>query len=244
MVLAVFNKSERVRKDYVHFATDDPQSGSVEVRELAPSSSGEAAPYLGGYKRSDVQHLEGRYVCFRSAFSTSEVINAYLISVHWDEGESSLCFEEQERIDAGHTQRGRVYIPDGRPFISFVTIEKGALRLIMVSRPEGNRSAHGIITTLSKPGSAGYIPTSGPIVLRRVIGKLPQLGFIQPGALDYDGYRAELEMVMPSSAFFATAHGTTFGADALPNVPPRDIGLAPAMEGAHAVRGAIECSDG
>jgi hypothetical protein len=27
--------------------------------------------------------------------------------------------------DAGHAQRGRVYIPDGRPFISFVTVERG-----------------------------------------------------------------------------------------------------------------------
>jgi len=36
------------------------------------------------------------------------------VDVRWDDAASCLTFEEKDRADAGHTQRGRVYIPDGR----------------------------------------------------------------------------------------------------------------------------------
>jgi hypothetical protein len=134
IVLAVFNKSEHIRKEIPLHSKDDPQLDYTEIEDIWPASVGKpASPRLGGYKRADVRHLEGRYVCFRPAFSTSEAINAYVISIEWDEQASCLTFEEQERVDAGRTQRGRVYVPADRPFINFVTVENGAVRLIMVS---------------------------------------------------------------------------------------------------------------
>ena len=42
-----------------------------------------------GYTRANVEALEGRYVCFRPAFSATDVISAYLMFVHWDEAESA-----------------------------------------------------------------------------------------------------------------------------------------------------------
>jgi hypothetical protein len=212
MVLAVFNKSERVRKDTAERAAEVPHtdipvhSAPSLAQDLeAPLPSGsEAALDLGCYTRASVESLEGRYVCFRPAFSSADVINAYLMFVHWDDAESCLTFEERERVDAGHTQKGRVYIPDGRPFMSFVTVEKGAMRLIMVSRPEGNEPARGLVITSSNPGGAHFTPASAPIVLRRVVDQTPQLGYIGPGAPDYEAYRRELEIVMPAFGFFAT----------------------------------------
>jgi hypothetical protein len=216
MVLAVFNKSERVRKEAAARAADDPHTGIPELS--APSlvddfdapalpSRSEAAQNFGGYSRSDVQALEGLYVCSRPAFSSPGVINAYLIDVRWNDAASCLTFEEQGRVDAGHTQKGRVYIPDGRPFMSFVTVERGALRLIMVSRPKGKEPARGLIMTLSNPGGTHFTPASAPIVLTRVIDKVPQLGFIRPGTsnYDYDMYCRELDAVMPAFGCFATA---------------------------------------
>jgi hypothetical protein len=210
VVLAVFNKSERIRKDTAEHAAKNPQTdihalSLADDLEAALPSGSEAAHDLGRYTRASVEALEGRYVCFRPTFSSANVINAYLIAVHWDEAESCLTFEERERVDAGHTQKGRVYIPDGRPFMSFVTVEKGAMRLIMVSRPESNEPARGLVTTLSNPAGAHFTPASAPIVLRRVIDQTPQLGFIQPGAPDYEAYRRELEMVTPAFGFFAAA---------------------------------------
>jgi hypothetical protein len=229
MVLAVFNKSERIRKDTAERAAEDPHTdiplhcapsiaGDLEVP--LPSRS-EAAHDLGGYTRASVEALEGRYVCFRPAFSRADVINAYLMSVHWDETASCLMFEERERVDAGHTQKGRVYIPDGRPFMNFVTVEKGAIRQIMVSRPESNEPARGLIITLSNPGGAHFTPASAPIVFRRVVDQTPHLGFIWPGTPDYEAYRRELEMVMPAFGFFASAPRPISDTES----PPRPLDL-------------------
>jgi hypothetical protein len=213
MVLAVFNKSQQVRKEVAARAADDLNAGAlafpappVEILDtpVLPQRP-EAAPSLGGYRRADVEVLEGRYVCFRPAFTSTDVINAYLIVVHWDEAASCLVFEEQDRVDSGHLQTGRVYIPDGRPFMSFVTVEKGALRLIMVSRSDGRESARGLIMTLSSPSGTQFIPASAPIVLCRIVDEIPQLGFVRPGSPDYDRYCEELEKVVSAYGFFAPA---------------------------------------
>jgi hypothetical protein len=129
--------------------------------------------------------------------------------VRWDDAESCLTFEEEGRADAGHTQRGRVYIPDGRPFISFVTVERGAIRLITVSRPEKQVPARGLIMTLSNPSGMQFTPASAPVVLRRVENNVTQLGFISPGAPDYDAYRRELETVIPAFGFFTESLAKT-----------------------------------
>ncbi|MDD1535867.1 hypothetical protein DCM78_18440 [Bradyrhizobium sp. WBOS04] len=213
MVLAVFNESERIRKVTAERASDPRKDFPVHEApsiagglESQMSSGSDAARDLGCYARASVEALEGDYICFRPAFSKAEIISAYLIGVHWDETESCLMFEERERVDAGHTQRGRVYIPEGRPFLNFVTLEMGAIRLIMVSRPEkSSEPARGLITTLSNPGGAQFTPASAPIVLRRVVDHIPRLGFIRPGSPDYESYRQELEMVVPAFGVFAPA---------------------------------------
>lgn len=233
LVLAMFNKSERVRKDTAERAAEIPHAdipfhyapSVAEDLEVPLPPRSEAAHDLGCYTRASVEALEGRYVCFRPAFSSADVINAYLMSVHWDETACCLMFEERERVDAGHTQKGRVYIPDGRPFMSFVTVEKGAIRLIMVSRPEGNESARGLIITLSNPGGAHFTPASAPIVLRRAVDQAPQLGFIRPGAPDYEAYRRELEMVTPAFGFFAAAPQPISDTESPPLGPPQDVRL-------------------
>jgi hypothetical protein len=202
----------------------DARSLAEDLEVPLPPGS-EAAHDLGCYTRASVEALEGRYVCFRPAFSSADVVNAYLMSVHWDETASCLMFEERERVDAGHTQKGRVYIPDGRPFMSFVTVEKGAIRLIMVSRPESNEPARGLIVTLSNPGGAHFTPASAPIVLRRVVDQTPQLGYIRLGAPDYEAYRRELETVMPAFGFFAAAPRLISDTEPPPVGSPQDVRL-------------------
>jgi hypothetical protein len=164
---------------------------------------------MGGYTRANIAGLEGKYLCFRPAFSLNGVINAYVLTLRWDEAESCLMFEEHERVDASHTQRGRVYVPDGKPFMSLVTIERGAVRLIMVSRPDEKSPGRGLITTLSNPGGMNFTPVSAPVVLKRIANSLPQTGFIKPDSADYVSYRQELEAVMPAYGFFASASGVS-----------------------------------
>ena len=160
----------------------------------------EADRNLGGYSRASVEALEGDYVCVRPAFTSADVIAAYVIVIRWDEAASCLTFEERDRVDAGHMQRGRVYIPEDRLLMSFVTAEKGALRLIMVSRPKGEEDARGLIMTLSNPGGVRFTPVSAPIVLKRIVGEIPQLGFIRPDAPEFDTYRQALRLSRPISA--------------------------------------------
>jgi hypothetical protein len=231
LVLAMFNRSERVRKETAERAAKDRHTAiplhyapslAEDLKAPFPSSAND----LGCYTRASVEALEGRYVCFRPAFSSADVINAYLMAIHWDENESCLTFVERERVDAGHTQMGRVYIPDGRPFMSFVTIEKGAVRLIMVSRPESNEPARGLIITLSNPGGAHFTPASAPIVLRRIVDQTPQLGYIRTGAPDYEAYRRELETVMPAFGFFAAAPRPISETESPPVKPPQDVRLS------------------
>lgn len=79
-----------------------------------PLASAEVSPeFLGGYSRLNAEELEGCYICFRPGFSVPNLITAYVVVIRWDEAKSCLMFEEQGRADAAHTQRGRVYIPDG-----------------------------------------------------------------------------------------------------------------------------------
>src|SRR6266542_2491478 len=187
-----------------------------ELDSAAPSRADVATRNYGGYTHANVTHLEGRYVCFRPAFTSAGVISAYLMDLRWDDAASCLTFEERDREDAGHTQRGRVYLPDGRPFMNFVTVGGGGIRLITVSRPGERESARGLIMTLSNPSGMQFTPASAPIVLRRVTDRIPQLGFLQPGAPDYDYYRRELEAVAPAFGFFASAPQPPTAADTRP----------------------------
>ena len=80
--------------------------------------------------------------------------------------------------------------------------------------------------TLSNPGGMHFTPVSAPIVLRRIVDKVPQLGFIRPDAPDYESYRRELEAVAPAFGFFATAPRPAAGAEARPAAPAEHARLS------------------
>jgi hypothetical protein len=233
IVLAAFHRAEAVRKDFAARAVTNVRTHIPEILapplaaglEVALPSGSKAPQSLGGSTRSETEKLEGRYVCFRPAFTSANVINAYIIVVRWDEAASCLIFEEQDRVDVGYSQMGRVYIPDGRPFMSFVTIDNGAMRLIMTSRPEGHEPARGLLMTLSNRDGRHYTPSSAPIVIRRVLEETPQLGFIRPGAPDYDSYRRDIAAVMPAFGFFAMTP-LRESADQAITVKPADLALS------------------
>jgi len=212
MVLWQFKRSERARlADAVH-AAEAARAGVPGLAALkppegldpaAPSRTGLAAQAYGGYSYEKVRDLVGTYVCFRPAFTAPDVISSYLIDLHWDKETSCLTFDEQDREDVAHTQRGRVYMPEGRPFMSFVTVEGGGIRLVTVSLPSKGESARGLIMTLSNPSGMQFTPASAPIVLRRVTERKAPLGFIRADAPEYESYRQELAAVVPAFGLFA-----------------------------------------
>ena len=111
--------------------------------------------------------------------------------------------------------------------MNLVTLEKGAIRLIMVSRPKvRDEPARGLVTTLSNPDGAQFTPASAPIVLKRLVDHMPQLGFVRPGAPDYETYRRELEMVMPVFGFFAPAPRADTSTELRPTGAQHDFQLS------------------
>jgi uncharacterized protein YneF (UPF0154 family) len=192
----------------------------------APTKPGVAAQIYGGYSYESVSDLVGGYICFRPALTAAGVISAYLIDVHWDKETSCLTFDEKDREDAAHAQRGRVYIPDGRQFMSLVTVEGGSIRLVTVSRPAEGKTARGLIMTLSNPSGIQFTPASAPIVLRRLADQKPRLGFIRPDAPEFESYRAELAAVAPAFGFFAGAPQTAPSADARPTAAAEEARLS------------------
>ncbi len=156
---------------------------------------------IGGYTEEAAKELEGRYVCFRPSFSDAGTITAYLVIIRWDETHVCLTFEEHSRPDGAHTQRGMVYLPNGKPFLSLMTIDKGSVRLLMVCRPvEG--IARGVILTLSTPRGTHFIPVAAPVVLRRLGEETPTLGFVRPDMPDYNLYYVQLTSVVPDFGNF------------------------------------------
>jgi hypothetical protein len=172
---------------------------------VAPSTT-VASMNLGGYARVSVAEVEGRYVCFRPVFGNASIINAYLITIGWDQAHVCLTFEEQERYDKLYTHKGQVYVPGDKPFMSLVTVDKGAVRLLMVTRPDGDGLARGLVVTLSNPESLHFVPAVAPIVLRRATDPLPQLGFVHPGSPDYGLYFSQLSGVMPDFGRFTNVY--------------------------------------
>jgi hypothetical protein len=70
----------------------------------------------------------------RPAFAAPGTIVAFRTDILWDPEWPSLLFEERERPDSQFAHRGRLYIPASSMFIHFVSLTKGAMRMIMFRR--------------------------------------------------------------------------------------------------------------
>jgi hypothetical protein len=201
LVLAMFKKA---RQETSAKVADAENVEASYGRHATPAQSQCADKPLGGYPRANVEDLEGTYVCFRPMFANPDIVNAYLVKIHWDPKQSCLAFEETKRADTAYVQQGKIYIPDGKPFMNLVTTEKGDVRLITVSRPDAQGVARGLIMTLSVPGGVSFVPASVPIVLRRLGNQdTPKLGFVKPDDSDYTLYRSELLGVLPDFGVLA-----------------------------------------
>ena len=181
--------------------SDDPLTDfTTETVQSGPRG---AIKDVGGYTRENATEIEGQYICFRPGFSNPALINAYNLAIRWDDRLACLVFEERDRADRMHSQYGQVFIPDGKPFISLVTIAKGAVRLITVSRPDDNGTARGVMLTFSNPKGVNFIPACAPIVLQRIGNQKLKVGLVTPEAPEYKDYFEQLNSVFPDFGVFA-----------------------------------------
>ncbi|MCB1509948.1 MAG: helix-turn-helix transcriptional regulator [Hyphomicrobiaceae bacterium] len=158
-----------------------------------PGASSDMAPvYMGAYTRAAVDHYIGSYLTLRPSFTMPDTIFAFRTDITWDDAWPSLVFEERNRPDAPYSHRGRVHVPPSSQYIHFVSLTKGAMRMIVLTQFAHSQPMRGLITTLSKSG-ATIRPVSAPISYMRIESTdQPEYGEIRADSAAYAGYRAEL----------------------------------------------------
>lgn len=166
---------------------------TAQPMELKGEGGVVAPVYMGAYTRAAVDHYIGSYLTIRPAFAKPDALVAYRTDIIWDPEWPSLLFEERERPDAPFSHRGRLYIPASSMFIHFVSLTKGAMRMILVSQIDQQGEMRGLITTLNKQ-RAMFMPVSAPIIyIKRQDFKGTTLGEIPAKSADYQAYKALLE---------------------------------------------------
>jgi hypothetical protein len=156
----------------------------------------EAAADLGGYTLRTVQELIGEYFFVRPSFSNPSRLIGYLVEILWDEKQACLVFNETFRPDPTYQQRGNVYIPFGRPFLTLVTMYNGMIRTVMVSQPDGAGVLRGIICTLHNAQSTYFLPATAPVILKKLKSVAGQkFGYIEPQDDAYSDLKAMLDSV-------------------------------------------------
>jgi hypothetical protein len=166
---------------------------TVQPMELKGDGGVVAPTYMGAYTRAAVDHYIGSYLTLRPAFAKPDSIVAYRTDIVWDPEWPSLLFEERDRPDAPFSHRGRLYIPASSMFIHFVSLTKGAMRMVLVSQIDQGGEMRGLITTLNKQ-RAMFVPVSSPIVyVKQAEFKSAALGELTPKSAAYAGYKALLQ---------------------------------------------------
>jgi len=162
---------------------------AAQPMELKGEGGVVAPVYMGAYTRAAVDQYIGSYLTIRPAFAKPDAIVAYRTDIVWDPEWPSLLFEERDRPDAPFSHRGRLYIPASSMFIHFVSLTKGAMRMILVSQLDQAGEMRGLITTLNKQ-RAMFVPVSSPIVyIKRQEFKSTALGELLPKSADYTAYK-------------------------------------------------------
>ena len=195
----LFDVSMVLGLDFDHLRADwngEPTYYDVpsDVPGQPAGNGGDVAPiYMGAYTKPAVDHLIGTYVTLRPGFAFPNLVVAYQTDISWDPAWPSLVFEEWNRPDPAYNHRGRLHIPSSSMFMHFVSLTKGAMRMIIVSQLDQHGLMRGLITTVSKNGAI-VVPVSAPIVyLKDEDPADDAFGEIRPGHPKFEAYRGHLD---------------------------------------------------
>ena len=175
---------ERVRSSWLRDDRNELVEGGLEA-QIAPV-------HMGAYARAAVDHYIGSYLTVRPSFSLPDGVMAYRTDISWDERSPSLAFEELDRPDKPYANRGRLHISAASTYVHLISSNKGATRMVVVSRPDATGHMRGLITTMHKQ-RAHFLPVSAPIAyIRHQDFKGVLLGEIAGGQAVDAGYRQVL----------------------------------------------------
>jgi hypothetical protein len=155
---------------------------------------------MGGYTLKTAKPYIGEYIYVRPAFENPSNLLVYEIEIGWED--NYLFFQEKNRKDARHTQRGKVYLPPSSPVVNLVTIAEGYIRHIILSQIDNDGIMRGLIQTLFNPFANAYIPASAPVVMRRKTSISNfQLGTLDEKHRDYKIHRDLIEQAAKNDFF-------------------------------------------
>ena len=140
------------------------ESRPSRVPASVAGGSEKARPEWGGYSKSAVADLIGSYLVLRAAFKTPGNIVVYATDMFWDDAEGGLIFQERDRLDARHSHRGHVRLPNMSMYMYLVSGENGWLRSVTLSVLDVSREMHGVLSTLHNVAGAMYVPVATPVV--------------------------------------------------------------------------------
>jgi hypothetical protein len=114
--------------------------------------------------------------------------------VEWSEDAGHLVFKESKRLDSDFQQMGHVSMPHLSGHIYFVTNEAGQYRMMVLGRPNIDRSMFGILVTLQVGHGSQLVPVSCPVVLLHA-ERHPDmpLGLVEAPSPEYRTYRSLLD---------------------------------------------------
>ncbi len=165
-----------------------------EPETAASAGSEMARPEWGGYAKSSVAHMIGSYLVLRSAFKTPGNLVTYATDMFWDDAEGGLIFQERDWLDARHSHRGHVRLPNMSMYMFLVSGENGWLRSVTLSVLDVSNEFHGILTTLHNTAGMMFVPVSTPVVyLKRENFDQDKFGEITPDDATYEAYLAALK---------------------------------------------------
>jgi hypothetical protein len=175
-------------------ATAEPAAPLREPDVAATGGSEKARPEWGGYAKSSVAHMIGSYLVLRAAFKTPRHVVTYATDLFWDDAEGGLMFQERDRLDARHSHRGHVRLPNMSMYMYLVSGENGWLRSVTLSVLDVSNEFHGILTTLHNIAGMMFVPVATPVVYwRRESFDGDRFGEITPGDPNYETYLEALK---------------------------------------------------
>lgn len=134
-----FFRGEVQPRDNTYVQICDALGEDHKALRVSITSGTQAAPTFGGYRRSDVRHIEGYYKAYRRRFKDSSGLLQTVFALHWSsDGKPGLRFNEVHVYNDGrsqdYSQAGEVYLNAASATIQLLSDCKGDLRLISLKQ--------------------------------------------------------------------------------------------------------------
>jgi transcriptional regulator with XRE-family HTH domain len=197
----------------------------IDIDQLSVKPPKIAGEKHGGYVLENYSEYLGQFYSVRRNFTEDDTIFRSVFDFRWSDTNHCLEFVEQQRyIDRrtkklhDYTQSGEVFISNQMGSVHLVTIARGAVRLLTLTKliPPDDDTMEGVVVTQSKTG-AFMRPSVSPVFFTKLKSpaSIDQLmGTIGPLYPHDDGYAefvARLNEVENKTVLFAQINGDMDG---------------------------------